>query len=339
MMKTSATNRRLRLLLTGFRSGTIIPRPEFQRRLVWSQKHKNAFIDTVLLGYPFPEIYIAAGEVDPDTGEGKEMLVDGQQRVTTLYQYFIASPDLKLEPNMIPYASLPEERKLAFLEYEVVIRDLGNKNIAEIKEIFQRINSTNYALNAMEIHNARFEGEFKNFGEELAKDTFFESNRVFLPNEIRRMNDVRFVLTFVITIMSTYFNRDSELEAYLEKYNDEFDLRDSLTNEIQQVFRFISQCGFDARSRAWKKADFLTLLVETYRALCNDRLELSHPEICARLNDFYERVNKAAAGEEQNEDIVAYHLATYQASNDRSSRITRGNILRKVFRGELDVTN
>lgn len=335
-MKTSATNRRLRLLLTGFRNGTIVPRPEFQRRLVWSNKHKNAFIDTVLLGYPFPEIYIAAGEVDPDTGEGKEMLVDGQQRVTTLYQYFTASPALQLESPTVPYAMLSEEDKIAFLEYEVVIRDLGNKNIAEIKEIFQRINSTNYALNAMEIHNARFEGEFKNYGEELSKDPFFEQNRIFLPNEIRRMNDVRFVLTFVATIMSTYFNRDSELENFLAQYNDEFDARETITDEIQQVFRFITQCDFDARSRAWKKADLLTLLVETYRALFIDGLELMPEETCSRLKSFYERVNKASIGEEKNEDVVSYHLATYQASNDRSSRITRGAVLRKLLRGELD---
>src|SRR5947207_66362 len=113
-MKTSATNRKLRLLLTGIQSGSLVPRPEFQRRLVWSNKHKLAFLDTVLRGFPFPEIYIAAGDVDSETGEGIEMLVDGQQRVSTLYQYFKDSPDLKLT-NLQPYRSLQESEKIAFL--------------------------------------------------------------------------------------------------------------------------------------------------------------------------------------------------------------------------------
>ena len=116
---------------------------------------------TVLEGYPFPEIYIAAGEVDPATGEGKEMLVDGQQRLTTLKQYFEASPDLRLSKEVIPYSQLPEGKQVDFLEYQVVVRDLGKIDIAEIIKVFERINSTSYALNAMEIHNARFDGEIK----------------------------------------------------------------------------------------------------------------------------------------------------------------------------------
>src|SRR5579864_4338412 len=157
-MRTSATNRRLRLLLTAIRDEKLLPRPDFQRRLVWSNKHKLAFIDTVLQNFPFPEIYVAAGTVDPESGEGTEMLVDGQQRISTLYEYFTASPGLKLPRSLSPYADLTPEQKLAFLEYEVVVRDLGSIPLDEIKEIFQRINSTNYALNAMEIHNSRFEG-------------------------------------------------------------------------------------------------------------------------------------------------------------------------------------
>jgi hypothetical protein len=78
-MKTTASNRKLRTLITGIRDKTLIPRPEFQRRLVWTNRDKIRFLETVLGGYPFPEIYIAAGDVDLDTGQGTEMLVDGQQ--------------------------------------------------------------------------------------------------------------------------------------------------------------------------------------------------------------------------------------------------------------------
>jgi uncharacterized protein with ParB-like and HNH nuclease domain len=171
-MRTTATNRKLRLLLTAIRDKTLVPRPEFQRRLVWSNKHKVAFLETVLLEYPFPEIYVAAGDVNSDTGEGIEMLVDGQQRISTLLQYFMGSDELKLTDEIQPYVELPQEKKIRFLEYDVVVRDLGNLSIANIKEVFQRINSTDYALNAMEIHNARYEGAFKKFAEEIAAQDF-----------------------------------------------------------------------------------------------------------------------------------------------------------------------
>jgi len=138
-MDTSASNRRLRIILTSISNGTLIPQPEFQRRLVWTNKDKLNFIQTVLEGYPFPEIYIAAGKVDRKTGEGVEVLVDGQQRITTLYQYFKGADDLKLSSDIPEYVNLNEDDQINFLEYKVVVRDLGNMPIPEIKEVFQRI--------------------------------------------------------------------------------------------------------------------------------------------------------------------------------------------------------
>lgn len=167
-MKTSGTNRRLRLLLSAIKDGSLIPRPDFQRRLVWTNKHKEEFIRTVLQQYPFPEIYIAAGDVDTETGKGTELLVDGQQRLTTLLQYFSGSSDLRLG-TLCPYNGLSQDDKIQFLEYEVVVRDLGKKSIEDIKEVFKRINSTKYSLNAMEIHNARFDGALKQFAEKISK--------------------------------------------------------------------------------------------------------------------------------------------------------------------------
>ena len=58
-------------------------------------------------------------------------------------------------------------------------------DLQTIKDVFVRINSTNYALNAMEVHNARFDGEFKQFGEKVADTKFFEKHGVFSASEIQ----------------------------------------------------------------------------------------------------------------------------------------------------------
>jgi hypothetical protein len=36
------------------------------------------------------------------------------------------------------------------------------------------------------------------------------------------MQDTRFLLTVVVTLLSAYFNRDEEIEDWLKRYNDEF---------------------------------------------------------------------------------------------------------------------
>lgn len=330
-MKTSATNRKLRLLLTGIQNSVLLPRPEFQRRLVWSNKHKLAFLKTVLEGYPFPEIYIAAGDVNSETGEGTEMLVDGQQRISTLYQYFKNSPDLRLDKTFIAYRDLSEDQKISFLEYEVVVRDLGKLPIPEILEIFKRINSTNYALNAMEIHNSRFDGEFKQFGEELAVHPLFEESRFFRPQEIKRMGDTRFCLVLVCTFMSGYSNRDDELEKYLENYNEEFKQKESLRAEFDNVADFIALCDFDAKSRAWKKADLFTLLVEIHRAIYKRKIPLN-PEVAAlSVKGFYDDVDSAVDSGDTSQYPGIYYQAALQASNDRGSRLKRGEIMQTIL--------
>ncbi|MBD2767515.1 DUF262 domain-containing protein [Hymenobacter sp. BT664] len=329
-MKTSATNRKIRILLTSIQNGELVPKPYFQRRLVWSNKHKLAFIKTVLQGYPFPEVYVAAGEVNNETGVGTEWLVDGQQRISTLFQYFKGAEELKLDRNTRPYRELGEDEKRDFLEYEVVIRDLGRMSIEDILEVFKRINSTNYALNPMEIHNARYDGDFKEFGDRLASMPFFENNRFFKNTEIKRMGDTRFCLTVVVSMMSGYFNRDEQLEKYLERYNEEFDERGKIESEFNATVEFISDCKFPNTSRVWNKGDLFSLLVEVHRALFKRKISLNLIETRNRLNDFYAAIDKVDLTKdvsESDEYDRIYARAALQASNDRGSRVRRGEII------------
>jgi hypothetical protein len=330
-MRTTATNRKIRVLVTALRNGTLIPRPEFQRRLVWSNKHKVAFLDTVLRGYPFPEIYVAAGSVDADTGEGTEMLVDGQQRMTTLYQYFIGSTELRLGSGLTPYADLEHDQKVAFLEYDVVVRDLGQLAIPEIKEVFTRINSTNYALNAMEIQNARYEGAFKDFGETMARHPFFEQHRIFGPADIRRMHDLRFVLTLTATMMSTYFHRDDELDEYLERFADSFPAQDKVYGELNRIFSFVDDCGFPEQSRVWRKPDLFSLLVELHRALIKERMPLQSVAVQEELESFFRNLNGSKSSVGADETLLMYLNASIQGVNDRGNRLIRGEIIHDLL--------
>ena len=331
-MDTSASNRRLRTLLTAIGNETLIPQPDFQRRLVWTNKDKIEFIKTVLEGYPFPEVYIAAGKVDPKTGEGSEVLVDGQQRLTTLYQYFKGSPDIKVTNKIPLYSDLEESDQIEFLEYRVVVRDMGNMPIDEIREVFKRINSTSYGLNAMELHNSRFNGEFKGLGEKASDLPFFEEHKVFTSTDIKRMNDVKYCLGVFIAMLSAYTNRDKELEVYLERYNEEFPEQDALFSEFQSVLAFIDKLNFDNASRAYKKADFYTLLIELHRLLHKESRKIEVSDTRAKLDSFYEQVERASiGGVAEDSDYMKYYKAALQASNDRSSRIVRGSLINKAI--------
>lgn len=138
--------------------------PNFQRKLVWKKQHKYAFINTVLLNFPFPEIYIASSEIDVNNLQAKEIVVDGQQRLNTIVDYIKGINDFSNQNKLKSFSELTVLEKKEFLNYPVSMKDLKDLPEDTVKEIFRRINSTEYSLNANEILNAQFgDGEFAIF--------------------------------------------------------------------------------------------------------------------------------------------------------------------------------
>ncbi len=59
----------------------------FQRRTVWIEKNKIRLIETILMGFPMPELYLWRQKSDPKTGKAKDSIVDGQQRVNAIVEF------------------------------------------------------------------------------------------------------------------------------------------------------------------------------------------------------------------------------------------------------------
>lgn len=329
-MKTGATNKKVRELISLVKEGNLVPRPEFQRRLVWTHKDKDHFLDTILRGYPFPEIYLADGEVDLETGKGTQLLVDGLQRVSTLIEYFDASSNLRLI-SVPPYRELEEEQKRNFLQYDVAVRDLGSVSREEIVEVFQRLNATKYSLLDIEINNAVYTGELKKFAERLAENSFFIENGVFDARDFKRMGDLRYALTVIITLIRGYFNRDDAFVDLLDRYNDEFPLDRDISARLNRVFELIQECGFEKRSRIWKKADLFTVIVEL-DILLSGAEDIPQPsKLLEMLTSFYESIESSSMSGNSIQGL--YYKAAVQATNDKVNRLRRAQIIAGIMRG------
>jgi len=327
-MKTSPSSIKIRQIITQTKEGKLVPRPEFQRRLVWTSDDKIRFVDTILRGYPFPEIYVANGTVDVDTGEGQQLLVDGQQRVTTIVAYFQGDPTT-FGATIPPYTVLDKDQKETFLNYDVAVRDLGTVKSDEIIEVFRRINSTKYSLNEVEVNNAVYAGELMRLASAFAEHEFFDTHKVFRASDIKRMGDVRFLLQVIITMLGGYFNRDDSFEQFLADYNDHFPKRDEVADRLTSCFSYIEECGFSGKSRIWKKSDLFTALVQIDFSLCAKSTP-TPSDALARIEAFYSRVD--GEGMESTDTAVGtYAKASLQASNDRLNRIRRGVIFEAVL--------
>lgn len=212
----------------------LILQPDFQRKLVWAPKHKEYFIDTILRGFPFPEIYIAQSGIDLETFQSQQVVVDGQQRLSSIMSYVNDELPCKNIPH---YSALNNQQKAEFLNYDVVVRDLKDASSDTIKEVFRRINLTQYRLNDIEINNAIYEGEFISTAKDILNHLDNGSFPLFSDNELNRMGDLNYILMIMATLEEGgYFAGNTMTGEYIVKYDDSYKNAETMKDKILNLF-------------------------------------------------------------------------------------------------------
>jgi len=77
--------------------GNIELNPRFQRRDAWDITRKSRFIESLILGFPIPQIVLAANRQE----KGKFIVLDGKQRLLTIMQFYGGS-DENISNNNMP---------------------------------------------------------------------------------------------------------------------------------------------------------------------------------------------------------------------------------------------
>lgn len=321
-IRPSVTNPTIASLYNEIDSGLLVLQPEFQRRFVWTQPHQEEFLDTILQGFPFPEIYVSTGEVDIAKMKTVRNVIDGQQRLTTIRNYI----DGKFERPLAaikPYAALSDPEKGDFLSYEVVVRDLGKIDHDTIREVFRRINLTKFKLDSIEIHNAVYDGAYISTAKAILDGTDIAIFGVFRESEFSRMADLHFVLLIMSTIENGgYFSQDAEIEPMVERYNEEFPRSDDIKKRIMETFSFIRALDLPRDSMWFRKSNFFTLVVEVTLGFENLRDDFTLCLLSLEDNVMSNKNN-------QSNEFGQYYSYMYQGTNNRKARVTRSAIFRK----------
>ena len=301
--------------------GELILQPEFQRRLVWNSSHKEAFIDTILSGYPFPEIYIAQSGVDIETLQSQQVVVDGQQRLTAIKQYIEGHEDFG--KNVIPFHDLDSDEKKDFLRYNVVIRDLQDASSETIKEIFRRINQTKFNLLQIEIQNAIYDGEFISTAKEIIEILSENGIPVFSETEISRMGDLNFILLVMSTIEEGgYFAGNKKIEDYIIEYNNKYENKDNIKRKIIDTINLIDHLELSDDSIWFRKSNYFTLVCELIKA--GNIVQLKDKLLSFEKNIILDKGKPDS-------DFNIYYSYMYSGTNSRTARVERGRIFNKYI--------
>lgn len=325
-MNTTASNKKISEVLKLYRDWNLKIQPTFQRKYVWTKKHRSNFIDTILKMLPFPEVYFATLSTDLTTMETLLWVVDWQQRLQTIFHYIEWTGDFD---NWIPkFSELNPDEQTKFLEYIIAVRDLGNADIDQIREIFTRINQTKFNLNDIEIENAVYDWEFITIAKEIANA--IDLSEIFSESNITRMQDIEFILLIMTTLESkTYFIRNKNIESFIQRYNEEYlnskEMFDIITFYINEIMRLEL-----APDSIWfNKWNFFTLLIESIV----NKITIDN-EFKSKLIEFEANIvasKNIIIDNPEWKDFNTYYQNMFTWTNSRQARVMRWEIFRKYI--------
>jgi hypothetical protein len=214
----------------------------FQRGFVWTRKQMDRFIESLLLGYPIPGLFLVRQQSD-----GKYLVLDGQQRLRTLQAFkkgvykekVFSLVNVADEFSGLTYESLSDflRRKFddAFIQATIVSTDGSAASLEAVYQIFERLNSGGTQLTPHEIRVALYAGQLI---AELERLNQLDSWRAIYGTKSTRLRDQELVLR-VIALYESLDNYSRPLKGFL---NDFAGLhRDLSDNSLAEAFRLFTE--------------------------------------------------------------------------------------------------
>jgi hypothetical protein len=225
--------------------------PRFQRRDAWNITRKSRFIESLILGFPVPQIVLATNNKE----KGKFIVLDGKQCLLTILQFYgdSATPnnsftlkDLEFLDNLngCQYQDIENDFNL-----NCILDQLDNKTIRTIvirnwktesflHKIFLRLNVENTPLSPQELRQALHPGDFINFLDDRAIESQALKKIFKSPYPDFRMRDTDILLRYVAF---HYYLSDyrGDVQMLLDKtcknFNKEWEKRsDEIINVVDQ---------------------------------------------------------------------------------------------------------
>jgi hypothetical protein len=325
-----------------YKRGLLVLDPPYQRRSVWNRSYKEYFVDTVLLNYPAPAIFLF--EDISDDGVGTYAVVDGKQRITTIAEFIEDTFPIGEKASIDRYrgqhfSSLPSDAKKRFYSYQFSIEFLPSTDEGTLSNIFDRINRNVAKLTPQELRHAKYSGLFATSAERLSEfminQLMSDFPRINAPAR-RQMKDVELVANLMLLVENGIKNySQAELDKAYSERDDEWTEETRIDAEFRQVVTTLRDWQSDLlvgqATRYKNQADFYSLFAIILELQREGELP-DRSDAVNRLKEFMSMVldeDKRSS----NSDAAKYYEATRSASSDPAPRRERVVILRQVLLG------
>jgi len=345
-MKWTRDKLQIRAFFEKYQNGTLQLQPFFQRNLVWTNKAKSQFIESILLNLPISEIYLYENEEDILS------VIDGQQRLSTIFHFLEKKFTLKGLEKLEEYngknADFDQIENLKNFDIYFVKIDKSVSR-GEIIDTYSRINRYTVNLNAQELRRATYsDSDFLKLSEELSELEFFEYGRFFTTRKRERMNDIEFVSELLACMIDGIQDKKNKLDDFYinytqienyEKYKNNFI---QIISEIESIFNFPNyfkdeKTHYDGTipsknlglTRYKQQADFYSLFY-LFQKLNEESIVLTSDQ----KENFLKMLlvyNKLIAPEAYIDILSTYAVKCVSQGNTKNSREFRYKFLRQTI--------
>ena len=278
--------------------------PDFQRKLVWTNKQKSELIESVIMQIPLPLIYLAENE------DGKLVVVDGRQRLTTFFQFLdneFRLKDLKILPqiNGMNFNELEEShlysRYVTIIEdTQLVVQIIKYPTKDRVRfDIFDRVNRGGTPLNKQEMRNALYQGNATKLLDELSKMKSFKdaTGGAISPKHMKDKYVILRALCFYLLWRGNILDKNkkrmeyrSDMEELLGAgmnlfnkmdLNSIFLLKQLFDRTMTRAYQCLGKDGFRIPSNGKIRRPISMTLFETlfYYFTCFDKTSVSNLEM------------------------------------------------------------
>lgn len=335
-------SRPIKWVFDEFKKGNLFVDESFQRNYIWIRKDRVSLMETIILGYPIPEIYLWATGTDPNTGDTKYSIVDGQQRIRTIGHFIdgkLKLTDSGLEfdnPNYRnkTFDELSPELRSALWSYKISIRFVKQAVLREdIVKMFLRLNRTSNALNPQELRNAEFGGEFLKASEAVAGLPFWKKWQVFSDGEIRRMTDIQFASTLLIFVRSGFEDEttQSAINKMYDLLNESYPDKDAnmahISDTIQLLDALVS-INASLASILQRKTHLYSIFTLCYAA--KGKANIDTKALSNSLTNWFNWYEQETEPDSKwAHDIAEYRRLSQEGVQKKSNRLARHELLEK----------
>ncbi|CAN7647979.1 DUF262 domain-containing protein [Phenylobacterium sp. LjRoot225] len=234
-------------VISQLKNNNIEMNPRFQRRDAWPPRGKGRFIESVILGFPIPQIVLA----EKKGARGQFIVLDGKQRLLSLLQFTgnaegpkngfrLSGLEVRTDLSGKTFNQLekdPDRRSdlNAFFNNTirtVVIRNWPDTNFLHV--VFLRLNTGSVKLSPQELRQAMVPGDFTDFIDDTAIASGHIQKLLGRTTPDPRMRDVELLVRYLAfrRFLPTYTGRMKEfLDRTCQSLNADWGKEEASVNE------------------------------------------------------------------------------------------------------------